>query len=136
MMDLVVQDLIPVAIVEDSPVMQERLKELYQGIPGVVVVGTAATVQGARELIEKTNPVIISLDLWLEDGSSLELIPFLREAHPGSAIIVITQHAEPFLKKKVTKAGAAHFVDKAEVFNVLPEIVAEYVKMARVNRKS
>jgi DNA-binding NarL/FixJ family response regulator len=117
-----------IAIIEDSTVMRERLRELYLSIPGIDVVGIAGTVSGARELIAATRPAIVSLDLWLEDGSSLDLIPFLRETYPETAIIVVTQHAEAFFRKKVRNAGAAYFVDKAEVFTVLPEIIGEYIK--------
>jgi len=126
-MDSVVQTQTTIAIIEDSAVMRDRLRELYLSIPGVEIVGFTGTVEGARQLIAATRPSILSLDLWLEDGSSLDLIPFLRETYPEMTVLVVTQHAEPFFRKKVIKAGATHFVDKAEVFTVLPAIIQDHL---------
>ena len=112
-----------IAIIEDSPVIQERLQEIYGSIPGVSVIGAATSVKDARELIASDPPSIISLDLWLEDGSSLELIPYFREQYPRTAIIVLTQNADAFMRKKATAAGATHFIDKSNGFTELSSIV-------------
>jgi DNA-binding NarL/FixJ family response regulator len=116
-----------IAIIEDSPVILERLHEIYGSIPGVSVVGAATSVKGARELIAASKPSIISLDLWLEDGSSLELIPYFREQYPRTAIIVLTQNADAFMRKKATAAGATHFIDKSNGFTELSTIVRELI---------
>ena len=112
-----------IAIIEDSDVMQERLQEFYGAVSGIEVVGLSRTVRGAREIIAATRPSIVSLDLWLEDGSSFSLIHFLHQNYPRTTIIVLTQNATPFMCRKAATAGAAYVVDKAEAFNQLPNIV-------------
>ena len=43
------------------------------------VIGKAATLVQARELLLKAEPDILLLDIQLKDGSALELIPWLNE---------------------------------------------------------
>ncbi|MDR1804276.1 MAG: response regulator transcription factor [Treponema sp.] len=62
---------------EDHPVMREGLASWFAGTGRWEVAGTAATLTGAKELLTEVEADVALLDIQLEDGWGLDIIPWL-----------------------------------------------------------
>ena len=79
--------------------------------PRMRVVGYADCARRALELAGATHPDIIVLDADLAGEDGLELIPLLR-SRCDAAIVVFTCLAEPRVRLRALRLGAAGFVSK------------------------
>jgi DNA-binding NarL/FixJ family response regulator len=64
-------------IVEDHPVMRKGLASYFTGTGRWQVMGTASTLAEAKELLSGVQADIALLDIQLEDGWGLDVIPWL-----------------------------------------------------------
>lgn len=84
-----------VAIVDDEPLGRQRIADLVAKEPGVTIVGEAANGTAALELIRRTNPDLVFLDVQMPGMSGLDVARALG-ADGTPAIIFVTaydQHA-------------------------------------------
>jgi two-component system, LytTR family, response regulator len=90
-------DSIKVVIVEDQLSTRESIKYLLNGLnKGIEVVGEAANVDLAEQVIQKTEPHIVFLDVELTDGNSFSLLN--KFINPAFSIVFITAHDEYAIK--------------------------------------
>jgi NarL family two-component system response regulator LiaR len=68
-----------IVIIEDHPVMREGLASWFTGTGRWEVAGTAATLAGAKELMTLVEADVALLDIQLEDGWGLDIIPWLLQ---------------------------------------------------------
>jgi len=66
-----------IVIIEDHPVMREGLAAWFEGTGRWRIMGTASTLAEAKDLLPGTQADIILLDIQLEDGWGLDVIPWL-----------------------------------------------------------
>ena len=64
-----------IIIVEDHPVMRKGLADYFAGTGRWQVTGTASTLAEAKELVSRVPADIFLLDIQLEDGWGLDIIP-------------------------------------------------------------
>lgn len=98
-----------VVIIDAQPVVRCGLRSTLE-TNGIRVVGEAATVASARELVRATAPDVAIIDLRLPDGPGIELMRDVRSELPRTACIVFTSllDDEAFFQSVV--AGAAAFL--------------------------
>jgi len=73
-------------IIEDHPVMRKGLADYFAGTGRWQVMGTASTLAEAKELAGRVRADIFLLDIQLEDGWGLDIIPCLKESRPIMAV--------------------------------------------------
>jgi len=112
-----------IVIVEDSKVVRHRLEELLGSVPGAEVVGTAEGVQEALEVIWRTLPDAVILDLRLKDGSGMAVLEVVKKTHPGMTVVVLTNHGTEEHRNKALGLGADRFLDKTADFDQIPAAV-------------
>jgi len=103
-----------VVLVEDHPMMRERLAEILQKEPDLCVCGEAEDHAPALAIIEKTQPQLVVVDLTLKSSNGLDLIKELHARYPEMAILVVSMHEESLYGERVLRAGARGFVSKQE----------------------
>lgn len=103
----------PVLVVEDEPLLQQRLRTLLLGLgyaPDALVF--AASLAEARACLA-TQPVALALvDLQLPDGNGRELIEQLRADDPGLGILVVSAWSSEEAILGALRAGATGYVLK------------------------
>lgn len=115
-----------VAIVEDSSLMQERLRRTLTAIPGVQVVGFAANVEAANQLIESTLPDVVVLDVELQNGqTSMGVLRFLARTHPSIDAIVLSNFTWGSMRAGFLAEGAKAYFDKSLEFSKARDWIAE-----------
>jgi DNA-binding NarL/FixJ family response regulator len=99
-----------VIVVEDSAAVREAVASEFAADARFELVGEAATVAEARELLAKADVAI--LDLGLPDGSGADLIPELRSANPTARAIMLSTTYDRSLHLQAIEHGAAAVLDK------------------------
>jgi two-component system NarL family response regulator len=100
---------IRVAIVDDHPVVREGTAALLGAHPGLRMVGTAASVEGAAPLLDPAQVDVLLLDIRLGAESGLAL---LDGTAPRPAVVVLTAYDYPQYAAAARRLGASGFVVK------------------------
>jgi DNA-binding NarL/FixJ family response regulator len=108
-----------VFLVEDSPLLRERLEKMLTAIPGAQSVGHAPSAQKAIAGIAAAQPDVVVLDIQLEEGSGFDVMRAVRAAQPQVAFYVLTNFAHDGYRRMAEKLGARGFFDKSREFGAL-----------------
>jgi two-component system, OmpR family, response regulator TctD len=104
-------------IVEDHSAFAQAL-ELVLGPD--TRISLARTLEEGRSLLRTGEPFdVVVLDLSLPDGVGTELIPEIRERHPGTSVVVLSARED--VDEAASKAGADAAIPKE---TPLPEIIS------------
>lgn len=114
-------------IVDDSPIIIARVKELLEGIRAIGKISAAGTYESARGLLLTETPHIILLDIHLAGKSGIDLLIHVKEQYPEVTVIMLTNQATGHYRSLCASLGAAHFIDKSTEFDRLPEILASFL---------
>lgn len=83
-------------------------------IPGCEIVGDAAGANQALELVESTQPDLLTLDLLLNGRMETGLISRLKALCPSIRILVFTSSAETTFAPGALRAGASGYLMKSD----------------------
>ena len=90
------------------------LAQALQSEPGLLVVGQAASVAGARELVAGSAPDVVLLDHRLPDGDGVSAIADLHRIRPSAKVVVLTASTSDRVLVAAMEAGAAGFLAKTQ----------------------
>ena len=120
-----------IVIVEDSPLIVDRLVQVVGSLAGIEISGVAKNVNTAFGLIQTCVPHAVILDIYLEDdapaANGLTLLAVLTEGFPAIEVIMLTNLSGPQYKSKCMKMGAKYFLDKSDEFEKIPEVLMEII---------
>lgn len=119
-----------VFIVDDSPVVVERLVDLLDEVPGAELAGQAGDVQQAVQGIRKSRPDAVILDLQLNGGTGLDVLRAIRRDAPQLRILMCTNYPDSEYRDECLAAGANFFLDKTVEFAKIPGILRELMQNA------
>lgn len=125
-----------VYLVEDSPVIRERLRDMVMELDHNTAVLEAASSCAAIAGILENKPGLVVLDLKLEGGSGLDVLREVNEKQPSSRVIVFSNHASQPYRKKCMAMGAAGFFDKAQDFELVRDMVRQMICTSTAGTKS
>jgi DNA-binding NarL/FixJ family response regulator len=103
---------IRVVLVDDHPLIVEGLRGALGRAPGLDIVGTAGSVEEARQLIAESAPDIALVDLRLPDGSGTELLAEFQKRGDAPAFIVISTFLTTQYVNAAIALGASGFLLK------------------------
>lgn len=112
-----------VLIVDDHPLIRERLREILSHEADLSVCGEAEDRRGAMAGVEKHFPDLVIVDLSLKDSDGLELIKDLRVSQPKLAVLVVSMHDESLYAERVIRAGARGYITKQEATHNILEAI-------------
>ena len=102
-----------VVLADDHRIVRSSLRALLVAAGRFEVVAEASDAEEATRKVLAYKPAVIVLDLSMPGAtSSLEAIPRMREASPGTAIVMLTMENEPRFAQEAMRAGALGFVLK------------------------
>ncbi|HSV53560.1 MAG TPA: response regulator [Burkholderiaceae bacterium] len=110
-------------IVEDSATIRQNLTETLQEIAQVDSVGNAETEQeGARWLAQNPNGWDLAIvDLFLKEGTGLNVLQACRYRRPTQKMIVLSNHATREIRWRCAQLGADAVFDKSTEIDDLLE---------------
>lgn len=119
-----------VILVDDHPLVRQGLAGLLQD-EGFEVVGTAATAPEAQPLLARAPVDLVVVDLTLEHGTGLALLPAIRRDAPGAAVVVYSVHEDGDRVRHALEAGAMGYVTKRED----PEVLLACLRQVRSGQR-
>lgn len=112
-----------VFIVDDSPIIRERIIEKVEMIPSVSNVLEAKDYKSANLIIDKETPDIAILDIQLPDGSGIDLLVKIKQKRKETVVIMLTNYPYSIIRKRCDDLGADYFFDKSTEFEKLLEVL-------------
>lgn len=112
-----------VLLVDDHPIVRERLAEIIARESDLRVCGEAETRHQALEAIPKSSPDLVIIDLTLKNSDGMELIKDVRSRWPKLRMLVVSMHDESLYAERAIRAGALGYITKQEATrNILSAI--------------
>src|SRR5688572_18997875 len=97
---------ISVVVADDHAVVRAGVRLLLASDSAFEVVGEASDVASAIRAVETHRPSILLLDLHMSDGLSLDALPAILSASPGTWVVVLTMQEGPEFARRALTAGA------------------------------
>ena len=110
-------------LVEDAPLIRDRLVALLGDVDGVGTLATAATLSEAETLLRVLQPDLMVLDLSLPDGNAMFQIANFRALAPNTEIAVLTNDVSAAVRSSCLRLGARWHFDKSSEFEYLISLV-------------
>jgi DNA-binding NarL/FixJ family response regulator len=135
---------IKVLVVDDHPAVRTGIEAVLRAEPGLVPIGSCATLEHARHEIERSRPSVAVVDYELQDGNGLDLC--LESARAGQTrTLVYSAYSERVLVAGALLAGADGLLHKsagadelcdairctARGIRLFPPVTREYSRSAR-----
>jgi DNA-binding NarL/FixJ family response regulator len=119
-------------IVDDSPIVVNRLIVMLSDIHEVSVVGYASNISSATNAILEIMPDVVLVDIHLKQdaphANGIDLLITLRKTYPNMIIMMLSFNATPQYKSKCMALGANYFFDKSKDFDKIYEILKKMLE--------
>src|SRR2546422_10657853 len=114
---------IRVLVVDDHRLFAEALKMLLAGEEDLEIEGVVGTGKEAVEMVGRTHPGVVLMDMELPGMGGIEATRRIRELSPDTQVVVITAYQEPAQIAEAVSAGACGFLPKTEAADELLGVV-------------
>lgn len=101
-----------ILLVDDHEVVRLGLKALLEHHPQYEIVGEAGTAKEAVDLVGRTHPDVVLMDIRLPGASGIEACEEITKSYPGTRVIMLTSYAEDEMLFSAIRAGASGYVLK------------------------
>jgi DNA-binding NarL/FixJ family response regulator len=131
---------IKIVVADDHPVYRNGLRALLDQFEEVEVVGLAATGREAVEVVARTRPDVVLMDLRMPELDGIEATREIRNDQPDVAVVVLTMMDDDESVFAAVKAGArGYLLKEAEAAEVRRAVHAaadgEAIFGARIARR-
>lgn len=99
------------AVVDDAPFIRELLKQIISQFGGVCV-GEAESGIGALEVVKKTLPDLLFLDLVMPGKNGLEMITDLKSIWPELKVVACSTLDDENIVNRARMAGVDDYLTK------------------------
>ena len=104
--------MIDILIADDHAIVRTGLRALLKSEPGLQLVGEATGGYEAIELVGKTCPDILILDLSMPDLDGIAVTRQLKPEYPDLRILILTVHEDEAMLREAIRAGASGYIVK------------------------
>ncbi len=101
-----------VFVIDDQPIIRERLTELVEAEPDLEICGEADDFRAAIEVIARRQPDLVITGLSFKRSHGIGLIKDLHARFPGVVILVFSLYDELLYGERAIRAGARGFLEK------------------------
>jgi DNA-binding NarL/FixJ family response regulator len=117
-----------VLVVDDHPIVRERIAELINQEPDLAVCGEAEDAARALEAVAGHRPDVAIVDISLKDSYGIELVRQLKELHPDLPTLVLSMHEESMYGERALRAGAKGYLTKQEASKKVVDAVRRVLR--------
>jgi DNA-binding NarL/FixJ family response regulator len=114
-----------VFLVEDSPLLVDRLRAMLASIEGVSQVGHSASAGNALPRILAERPDVVVLDIKLRQGTGFDVLRALHQVAPEIAVFMLSNFATEPYRRLAAELGAQDFFDKTNELDAMRAAIAE-----------
>lgn len=123
-----------VLLAEDSILVRKRLIDRINQIPGVDIVGTAASRAELSAALWLYQPDALVLDIHLQDGNALDALKQYPRALPPVMVAMTAGPTVPY-RRVAGQLGVARVFDKAVEIEDMAEFLAAADALGAVGEK-
>ena len=118
-----------VFLVEDNPLIRERLIESLTSTGRIDVVGYAESEREAVDALAEGSWDAVLLDLQLKQGNGLGVLRAIGPSRPhGAKILVLTTYAIPQYRDRSMALGADAFFDKSREYDRVVDMLSDFAR--------
>ena len=103
---------IRVALVDDHSLVREGIRALLAVVDFLAIVGEADSGASALEMVARTQPELLLVDIGLKDINGLELTRVLRRDYPSIKILILSMYDNNEYISESVRSGASGYVLK------------------------
>ncbi len=112
-----------VLIIDDSPMVRERITSLLVESPQIRIIGEAGSGGEALEVLRHEKPDTVILDIHLPDQNGITLLKMFKSRYPEMTVIMLTNLDDPRYRQQCRRLGADHFLSKAGEFEKIVDTI-------------
>ena len=113
-----------VLLVDDQVLFRSALSALMATWAELEIVGEVGDGEAALREAAKLQPDVVVLDARLPGMDGVEATRQIRQAHPKTAVLLLSGFADEATRAAAARAGAANMLDKGRLAHLRPEITA------------
>jgi len=125
-----------ILVVDDHPMMREGLRSIINGEPDLIVCYETDDGFKAMEIIQKTPPDLVLMDITLPKKNGLEFVKDFKALNPALAILAISMHDESLYAERMLRAGAKGYISKHEppdeLLKAIRQVLAGRIYVSRM----
>src|SRR4051794_16962922 len=119
-----------VVLVDDVPELRLLVRLTLEEDPAIEVVGEASNGREGVEVVARTKPDLVLLDLSMPDMDGLEAIPLIRSASDTARVVVLSGHEAGRVSLEALDQGASRYINKAAGLDQIPLVVHEVAQLS------
>jgi DNA-binding NarL/FixJ family response regulator len=112
-----------ILIVDDSPLIIEKMIGLLQELDHIRIVFQAGSYAEAMAILVEVEPDIVIMDIFLRDKIGIDLLKLMQEKYDSIEIAILTNHVGQHYQDICKRLGAHHFLDKSSQFDMIPKLI-------------
>lgn len=101
-----------VLVADDHAIVRTGLRTLLKAEPSMELVGEATGGYEAIELVEKTRPDVLLLDLSMPDLDGIAVTKQIKPRFPDVHILILTIHEDQAMLQEAIRSGASGYILK------------------------
>ena len=102
-----------IVVVDDHRTFADLLMMALDAQPDLTCVGSASSAAEALELVGRTRPDVVVMDLQLGGDDGIDATRAVLEIAPQTRVVVLTAHTRPQHLVRAAVAGACAFLSKS-----------------------
>ena len=103
---------IKLLVVDDHALFREGLASVFNKQPDFILVGEAATMEEAINLVQAKIPDLVLMDVGLPDGDGIEAMDRILEIRENTKIVFLTVHESDEIAFAALRRGAKGYLTK------------------------
>src|SRR3954470_17977021 len=112
-------------IVEDSSRIRDNLTETLKELAGFAPVGTTESEHEAKRWLAANAWDLAIIDLFLREGSGMNVLEACRRRRPGQKVVVLSNHSSRDVRWRCQQLGADAVFDKSTELEALVDYCAK-----------
>ena len=120
--------------VDNSKGVLDRLYRLVGSIPGVDPMITLIKVKEITESISSLKPDVLVIDLYLLDGTALDVMSEMRSSKQKPSFMILTEQPYEDIEVQLKVAGAGFVFNKSLEFELIVKILSQLSEQQKGNQ--
>jgi DNA-binding NarL/FixJ family response regulator len=108
-----------ILLVDDHPLLRGGMRFLLRSLDAELEMDEASNCSQALELVAERSYDLVLLDLNMPGLNGLDALAAVRDAAPGTPLVVLSAESDPGVVRAAIEGGAMGFIPKSSTSEVL-----------------